>query len=800
RSLFIASTVLASTSLPAIASAQGEVNALEEIFITAQKREQSLKDVPVTVSVFTGDLLNRLNATEFDEISLFIPGLTVQEQSPNNPGFVIRGITSDSGSAQIAPRVSIYYNGVDVSRSRGSYFDLMDVERIEVVKGPQSTLFGTAAAIGAISVITNKPEPGFSGEASFSYGSLDLIESQGFINAGNDIIAGRFAYSVKKRDGFITNDFPGPGSLDASEFGEALNGQDVLAFRASLRFTPNEDLTVDLIGSFDQQNPPGTAFVSGTLPGLDGDTNIFNGATLSGSPQSEEILGGEELGLERDVFDINLTIAYDVNERWKVTSITNYREFDSVEVFDADGSGAPYLEFTEDAVGDQWSQELRVNYQGEGFSAFMGGSYFHEDGTQRIPFATEEGVLLECLTGALGLGCVAPDGTAPSTLATSILTGGALSEIPYSQVLGNTGSFDIWSIYGDATVNITDRLEISVGLRYVNESRISGAFNDAPASQLAPLLINSGSEALAGLGFILDGFLPLGGANTDGEVLDVSRDYSDWLMRANVLYRLTEDISVYATAGRGRRSDVITLEILDTRDVNGTVVDVPPYVEPTFVPAEIIWNYEAGLKGNFFDNRLFATIGIFYQDYENFQVTVAETDSDGQPTGQFITQGAGSATNWGIEVDFSAQVMEDINLFGNAAYIDAEIDDDPENGNLAGQRFRLQPRWAAAIGALYERDLTDEVAVIGSLTWTFEGQKFFEQPNVAGIEEDSYSLVNARFGFKDPDDIWQVEAFVNNMLDKEYRIDGGNTGGAFGIPTFIPGAPRIYGVEVTGRF
>ncbi|MGD1953712.1 MAG: TonB-dependent receptor, partial [Sphingomonadales bacterium] len=103
-------------------------------------------------------------------------------------------------------------------------------------------------------------------------------------------------------------------------------------------------------------------------------------------------------------------------------------------------------------------------------------------------------------------------------------------------------------------------------------------------------------------------------------------------------------------------------------------------------------------------------------------------------------------------------------------------------------------------GALYEQDLTDDVAVIGSLTWTFEGQKFFEQPNVAGVEEDSYSLVNARLGLKDTDDGWQVEAFVNNMFDKEYLIDGGNTGGLFGRPTFIPGAPRIYGIELTGRF
>ena len=130
-----------------------------EIVVTAQKRAESISDVPLTVSALSGEALKEIGVDEFDEVAAYISGLIVQEQSPNNPGFVIRGITSDSGSAQIAPRVSIYYNGVDVSRSRGSYFDLFDIERIEVVKGPQATLFGTAATIGAIFACSSSSGP-----------------------------------------------------------------------------------------------------------------------------------------------------------------------------------------------------------------------------------------------------------------------------------------------------------------------------------------------------------------------------------------------------------------------------------------------------------------------------------------------------------------------------------------------------------------------------------------------------------------------------------------------------------------
>ncbi|HEX8388973.1 MAG TPA: Plug domain-containing protein, partial [Sphingomonas sp.] len=127
--------------------------AADDIIVTAQRVEQRIEDVPVTVTALTGARLFDIGASELDEIAAFVPGLQVQEQSANNPGFVIRGITSDSGSAQQGARVTLYYNGVDISRSRGAFQDLFDLERIEVVKGPQATLFGTASAVGAVGIV-----------------------------------------------------------------------------------------------------------------------------------------------------------------------------------------------------------------------------------------------------------------------------------------------------------------------------------------------------------------------------------------------------------------------------------------------------------------------------------------------------------------------------------------------------------------------------------------------------------------------------------------------------------------------
>jgi outer membrane receptor protein involved in Fe transport len=172
-----------------------------QILVTAQKIEQPAQDVPITISAVTGARIRESGVADLDELSSYIPGLNIQEQNANNPGVVIRGITSDSGSAQQGPRVRLYYNGVDISRSRGSYQAIYDLERIEVIKGPQPTLFGTASTVGAISLVSARPRAGFSGQLTGGYGNYNQTLLGGFLNAGSDVLAGRIAFEWRTRDG-----------------------------------------------------------------------------------------------------------------------------------------------------------------------------------------------------------------------------------------------------------------------------------------------------------------------------------------------------------------------------------------------------------------------------------------------------------------------------------------------------------------------------------------------------------------------------------------------------------------------
>jgi iron complex outermembrane recepter protein len=299
RAVCLATTALFALAAAPLAAAEiaatDTSNDLAEIIVTAQKSEQKIADVPITLTAYSGKTLRELGVTQFDQLAAFVPGLNVQEQSPNNPGFVIRGVTSDSGSSQGAPAVTVYLNGVDVSRSRGSYFDLYDLERIEVVKGPQATLFGTAAAVGAVSIITARPRPGLSAELRGAYGNFNQRKVDGFLNWGNDVFAARLAFAVKLRDGVVENIAGRPGSQTPNGPRiDDLNGQGQYGGRLSLRFTPSEVLSLDLVGTYDGQRAPGTAFKSGTFAPTGGTTSPFTFAEAAGSPLSATVLGGDQ--------------------------------------------------------------------------------------------------------------------------------------------------------------------------------------------------------------------------------------------------------------------------------------------------------------------------------------------------------------------------------------------------------------------------------------------------------------------------------------------------------------------------
>ncbi|TLM74370.1 TonB-dependent receptor [Microbulbifer harenosus] len=737
--LSILATLVAAAALPL--QAQTAPENLEEVIVTAQKRAQSIVDVPVTISSLDGDTLEALGIDRFDTLSDMVPGLVVQQQSVNNNGYVIRGITSDDGSAPGAARVSVYLNGTDVSRSRASYFEVYDMERVEVVKGPQATLFGTAASIGAMSFITAKPLQDFASSLTVGAGNYDMRKLEGMVTGGNAMVQGRLAFTTRERAGYVENT---SGEAD-------LNGYEREAFRPSLRITPSEDLTIDLVYNYDKATDPGTAFVSREL--------LFTDDAALSVPDNN-VLGMNDVGVDRTVKDFNATVSWDINDQLVLTYIGAQRDYDSLEAFDADGTGFEMLNFSEDASGDQTSHELRLNFSGERINGFVGASYFEESADQFVGFASEEGTFLSC-AGALasaGIPTCNPD-------TTSLLTNGAIPALAYESHYANSADNSNLNLFADIAYQVTPSLEATVGARLVREERESGYSSSLP-----------GSAILASQGINSDlffGLIP----NTGGETLRGDTDNSALLPRFNLLYALNDNVNVYGTISRGERSKVI--------DMSSGIKSV--------LPSEEIDNYELGIKGRLADIPLDYTLAAFYQNYDNFQVNVIDQES-----GQTRTENAGSATNTGLEAELRWYPTEQLQLLANAAWIDAGIDDDADNGAYAGNQFRLQPELTAAVGYVYETPISGALLLTSSGNWSYRSSVYFDIANQ--YEEDAVDLLSLRAGIAASDRNWALTLAATNLLDEEYIMDAGNTGGSFGFPTYIAGAPRMVSVEFNKRF
>ncbi|MAX00544.1 MAG: TonB-dependent receptor [Sphingomonas sp.] len=778
--LLLTTALLSTIAAPALAQTSG-LEDQNDIIVTAQKVEQRALDVPITISAVTAKQMDTLGVSDLDEISNYVPGLNIQEQSANNPGIVIRGVTSDSGSAQQAARVTLYYNGVDISRSRGAYQGVYDMDRIEVIKGPQATLFGTASTIGAISLISARPKPGFSGNLTGGYGNYDQKLLSGYLNGGNDKVAGRVAFQWKKRDGYVHNLSDRQGDLYA---------QDQLGVRGSLRFTPTDDLTIDLVGTYDRQRNSGTPFISSIYPTANGPADPFGDANLSGAPAgiSKSVLGSDDLGLTRDVYDANLTVSYDFADGWNFTTVNGYRDFDSREVFDADGSAAWYLEFAENAKGWQASHEGRFTYNDDHVRASFGWNFFHEDSRQVVPFSTEEGTYLQCsllATGGsvpnplnpgtnilpiAGLPCIAPDGTVTASQVTPALTnaflGAPIAALPYSGAYANYGVNDSYSVFGDVAWNITQRLQFTVGTRVLIEQRKSEYTADMPNSQIF---------AAAG---VLRPLLPV--VDTAGQTYSATKSFSGVLPRFNLLYKINDGLNLYGTISKGRRSPTVNV-----------VSAAGPRPDISVIPEETVWNYEGGVK--YARGPLSASLGVYYDTYKGFQVSVRQGD------GSFRTESAGDATNFGVEGEMSVRPVSWFNLFGNFAYTDAKIKDDARF-QFAGDRFRLQPKWQAAGGFSIDAPIGNGMAVFATPSVTYRSKIYFELPNSEAASQDGVTLVNAKAGVRFGDGRFEIAGWVHNLTNEKYLLDAGNTGGSFGDITLIPAEPRFYGVQVSAGF
>jgi outer membrane receptor protein involved in Fe transport len=823
----------APPAAPPAAEDEGEA----DIVVTAQLREQRLSEVPMAITAYSGRFLDELGLNDFEDVARFVPGFEVQNQSPNNPGFVMRGVTSDSGESFVEPRVSVFQDGVSISKSRGSYVELFDMQRIEIVRGPQSTLYGRGALIGAVNLIQNRADPsGVAGFFEAGYGNFDYWSLEGMLNVPmGDSAAFRVSGRYRNRDGFI------PNLLGGADF----NSVDTGAIRGTLHWAPSERVSIDIFGNYQEDHPNGTSFKSMAF----NPTDPVTGAVLGdGSPNTGAALapgagfeGGAPLGLDREVWGVTGIVRAELSDAFTLTSISAYRQFDGIEILDADGISLGALTAAADESGEQWSQEFRLTYDNDGpITAFLGVSYFSEEGDQRTPAQFDERVILARLAGALNGGGLIPGRPAsdPAPLALfgnpaftgALLQGVAASRgyalsAPLAQAIAanlkanhtetttNFSETDAFDIFGDVTFRLSDQFELGVGARYsrsskstsltsavVNGRSILGGFIGAlglPEPTRTGLLTALAAPGAATIPPSPMYPVPLFGltfqpTNGNGSLESAELDDDSFTWRLTARYTPSPNTSFYANYARGRRPEVLS-----------ALPPSAPFGPARFnlVDAETVDSFEVGARTQ--QGGLMLDGALFYYRYDNFQTTE-------QIGTIFVTTNAGEAEAYGFEGQLRWRASRNATLFATYAWNHSRLTTGVRDGN----RFRLSPDHTLSLGMNLGVDVgPGRLSFVPSVT--YQSRIFFDddndlpalqQPpnalvpdNIQDEVQDGYALVNARLGYTFHGR-FTIEAFVSNLFDEDYIKDAGNTGDAAGLPTFIGGEPRMYGVTASVRF
>jgi iron complex outermembrane receptor protein len=709
---------------------------LEEIVVTARRTAENLQRTPVSVTALSSADLERRgidNVTDLDSQVANFSMIGGQGGGSTQSQISIRGVGQSDFILTSDQSVGLYLDGVYIARSLGAALDLVDIERIEVLRGPQGTLFGRNTTAGAVQIITARPADDLSGaiEGRFGrFGHADLLASINLPLAGGKVLT-RFSVATLNQDGYGRRLFQDTDGADTN----------VLAARAAVRILPSDNLTIDI--AVDRSRKRGHAGLERTVRIDPTDPNLafYNAFLVSqGLPPADDryitdsvhdTYAGARNRDDNDIFGAVGTITLDLGDL-TLKSITAHRQIDAESSYDFDGTPYPLSEQLLNLRQRQFSQELQASGSllGDRLHFVLGAFYFseHASDLQDVPFYQP-------------------------VVATG---GGGFTRVPggfsfSSFISQRTRSY---AVYGQGSLRLTDRLSATLGLRYTYErkrlfSYLTGAFTRAPGT--------------------------------------VSDSYSDVSPRFGLEFQATADAMFYASVSRGFRSG----------GFNGrNTTPVPPQ---SFEP-ETIWAYEVGNKLELANRRVRLNSAVFYYDYRNFQGLTLDSFN-----GITVTTGNIARVElYGFETELTARATRALTLGLAAGYTHQNITRVAPGAQITirpDTRLVNSPAWTFSASADYETPIAAGVDLIvhGDFGWRSSTEFFL--PNYPDETQKGYGIANARIGFRLDNPQVEIEGFVTNLTDTNYRVFAEN-GTALGIPvtTAIYGRPREWGVRVRYRF
>ncbi len=798
----ITMAVSLATMATALSVSAAKAAEIQEIVVTSQMREQTLGEVPITVSVFDGNFMENAQFTDAKELALLTPGVAGDSDDSFLDTINIRGISTNDFGVGAEPSVGVYQDGIYLGRTGGAVSSFFDLDRVEVVKGPQGTLFGRNASAGAFNISTNKPTQENTAYANFGVGENGYNEFTGVVNRQlDDEWSSRFALYRQEQDAWVKNALTG----------ENVGGLEVLAGRFTLAHSGEVVTTTLMLEYEDRLMPPSIYRVfDADNTGLD-----FFQSNVANKDEFESDRRADQMFDEGEVWGGTLTAEADLSNNYKFTSITGLRGHNYHYSEDFDGSGLDIFNYEQIQEQDYFSQEFRLNYEGDGrISWFVGASLYKEDLKTHYNQTFDEDTM--CATW--GQAYYGYDSDYVSDCSSSYnyynwyyyyspynndgvvydyFSDFAASDYYYDYGPGigmRNDEVDIdaeyegWGIYGDVTTSLTDRLDLVVGGRYTVDKRdfsvMQNGFADSYFFYSFPYYTSTPISA--------------------------DKEWTNFSARAALNFKVNDDVSIYGNVSTGYKAGGFNTFFLQFNNADVEDTDIFPFngstdasnpalgATPEEFDEEEVTNYEVGFKSVLFDGSMRLNANTYFYQFDNMQAGAYKNGSI------YLLKNVGDAEGSGVEMDMRWLPTDNLDIYLGMAWADTEL-------------TRAAPEFCEIVSCEEGAQLSGTIDFSSSLVATYtvplrQGNMFFtwesfHQSDSPGFGEfsksplmlDGFTTSNLRIGYQSLDD-WRVSFWVNNITDEFYYKGVAGQEGNLGAHHFGFSEPRRAGVRFSVNF
>lgn len=774
--LLAASTMALPVShvMAAAPAASATEVAVQEVLVTARRREESLQEIPLTIAAFTGDQLEQSNISNVQDLAVLVPNLQItgggSTQGTASGDFRMRGI----------PGVSRYMDGVYLSGGQGALQSVVELERVEVLRGPQGTLFGRGAIGGALQYISKDPQKDFGARVRATVGTDERMDVTANVDVPiSDTLLTKFTGARLHRGGFV----------DSTTVDKDFGGSEEKMFRVAMLWSPTDSLKVKLSGQYSNVREDGDPQVLfAVTPGLvtrnntngvptatPNDPMLYNtcltsiagSCGLTGAPLTNAALPGEyktrsnqtwpsyQQKLYAFVGDVNFELNDNLALRW----ISGYRQFDWAHYGDSDATEYVLFEQWRYTERHEFSQELQLqgNYDRLNFTAGM----YYDTGTQWAFSSRWQNLEI----------------TTANRNALRTFFGNNLLTIP------STGSRNSLSnptessraVFAEGTYKVTDAFSATAGVRYSKITSDSRTLNPCVATPTYGVL----SESFC----------------VSSVRLEQTTEYSKVTPRVSLQYQWTPDLMTYLTYSMGFDAGGINTTV-DPRPI---AQQVPPLPNGGLFPydPQVLNNYELGIRSDLFGGRVRLNSSLFYGIYDDIQV-----QQELVPTTRWTTN-AGQAKIKGLEIEGAAVVSKGFRVNFNLAYLDAGYTDLGAPGQVnqltLDTPFPFAPEYSASLGLQFNQDLAAGSKVTYRSDYGWQDETWTNQDDLSRVKRPAYGLLSASVGYDAPGGNWGLSLAGTNLTGEYYRVSG------FNIPDVQInfgnlGAPREFALSFRYNF